>query len=99
MSKSFVRSDILRCPHAFSTRLGGVSTRAHTGGLNLAFGRGDEDSVVLQNLAILASDVGFDAESVVSMPQIHSSTVRKVGRGDAGKGYFIREEYAPFARG
>lgn len=91
MSKSFVRSDILRCPHAFSTRLGGVSMRAHTGGLNLAFGRGDEDSVVLQNLAILASDVGFDAESVVSMPQIHSSTVRKVGRGDAGKGYFIRE--------
>lgn len=87
----FVKSKILRSPHAFATRLGGVSTLEHTKSLNLAFGRGDEDATVLQNLEIFAKTAGFDAKSVISLPQIHSDIIYKVNRTRAGEGYFIRD--------
>ena len=91
MSKSFVKSSILRSPHAFATRHGGVSRQDHTSSLNLAFGRGDDDATVLKNLGIFAEVVGFEADKVISLPQIHSDIVIKVSDADAGKGYFIRE--------
>lgn len=87
----FIKSKILRSPHAFATRRGGVSEKEHTKSLNLAFGRGDDDETVLKNLEIFANAVGFDSKSIVSVPQIHSDTIFKVGRADRGKGYFIRE--------
>jgi YfiH family protein len=87
----FLTSEILRSPHAFSTRRGGVSMLPHTEGLNLAFGRGDEDEIVLQNLKIFAEAAGFDPHSVVSLPQIHSDIIYKVGAEDCGQGYDIRE--------
>lgn len=87
----FVKSQILKSPHAFSTREGGVSINEHTSELNLAFGRGDEDGVVLENLKIFAHTVGFEPEQTVSMPQIHSNTVLKVGKKDCGSGYFVRD--------
>ncbi len=88
----FIKSNILRSPHAFATRRGGVSALEHTKSLNLAFGRGDEDSVVLENLELFANKVGFDARSVVSHPQIHSDNIITVSRANRGEGYFIREE-------
>ena len=87
----FLKSQKLRSPHAFSTRLGGVSTLAHTKEMNLAFFRGDENEVVLKNLERFAAEVGFDPQNVISLPQIHSNTVYKVGREDAGQGYYLRE--------
>ena len=88
----FVKSNILRSPHAFATRRGGVSALEHTKSLNLAFGRGDEDGVVLNNLVIFAQNVGFEADSVVSHPQIHSDKIITVTAENRGEGYFIREE-------
>ena len=88
----FVKSKILRSTHAFSTRESGVSILEHTKSLNLAFGRGDEDGVVLQNLEIFAQTVGFDAKSVVSLPQIHSDTIYRVTKADAGEGYYKRDK-------
>lgn len=87
----FVKSKILRSPHAFATRRGGVSEHEHTSSLNLAFGRGDEDEVVLKNLEIFANAVGFDRESIVSLPQIHSDRIFTVTDKMRGQGYFIRE--------
>ena len=87
----YLKSKILRSPHAFATRLGGVSENEHTKSLNLAFGRGDEDETVLKNLEAFACAVGFDAKSVISVPQIHSDKIFKVGKADAGKGYYVRE--------
>ncbi len=87
----FVKSNILLSPHAFATRRGGVSVQEHTKSLNLAFGRGDEDGVVLKNLEIFAENVGFDPHSVVSLPQIHSDSIFSVGAEMRGHGYFIRE--------
>lgn len=86
----YIKSKIIRSPHGFCTRNGGVSTLEHTQSLNLAFGRGDDDTVVLQNLSALAKAVGFAPESVISLPQIHSDIIYKVGRRDAGQGYFLK---------
>ncbi|MBQ1934558.1 MAG: laccase domain-containing protein, partial [Clostridia bacterium] len=61
--------------HGFSTRIGGVSSLPHTKSLNLAFGRGDEDGEVLENVRRLADALGFDADALVSVPQIHSDII------------------------
>ena len=87
----FVKSNILRSPHAFATRQGGISENEHTKSLNLAFGRGDEDETVLKNLGIFARDVGFEPERVVSLPQIHSDRIFTVTSDNCGEGYYIRK--------
>lgn len=87
-SVEYVTSDIIRSPHAFSTRLGGVSSESHTASLNLAFGRGDGDETVLENLRRFGDAVHFDPESVISLPQIHSATVIDVDLSMRGEGYF-----------
>lgn len=87
----FVKSNILRSPHAFATRRGGVSKLEHTKSLNLAFGRGDDNETVLKNLDIFAREVGFDPERVVSLPQIHSDKIFTVTGENCGQGYFTRE--------
>ena len=87
----FLKSTILRSPHAFATRVGGVSTLEHTKSLNLAFGRGDDSETVLENLKIFADAVGFKPENIVSRPQIHSDRVFLVGKENSGEGYFKTE--------
>ena len=86
----YYKSDKIRSPHAFATRLGGVSTLEHTRSLNLAFGRGDDEGTVLENLRLLGQAVGFDAESVISVPQIHSNKVIYASSDMRGEGYFAR---------
>ena len=90
----FIKSNILRSPHAFATRRGGVSTHAHTSSLNLAFDRGDDDETVLENLKIFADGVGFDAKSIVSLPQIHSDIIYTVTADNGGEGYYVRDGIA-----
>lgn len=84
----YFKSDKIKAKHAFATRLGGVSTLEHTRSLNLAYGRGDDDETVRENLRRFAEAVGFDAGSVVSMPQIHSNRVIEVFEDMRGEGYF-----------
>ncbi len=71
----FLYSDILGCPHGFSTRVGGVSTLPHTASLNLQHGRGDSDETVFANMRLFAEAVGVEPESIVTAHQIHSSHV------------------------
>ncbi len=84
----FLRSDKLVSTHGFATRIGGVSCEAHTASLNLAFGRGDGEDTVLENLSLFADAVGFDKESIISLPQIHSADVLTVDESHRGQGYF-----------
>ncbi len=84
----FFKSTLLPCPHGFATRIGGVSREPHLASLNLAFGRGDERETVIENLKRFAKALGVPYERVVSVPQIHSSDVRKIDKGQAGQGYF-----------
>jgi len=90
----YIKSNNLKSTHGFGTRIGGVSAEEHTKGLNLAFGRGDERDVVLQNLELFADAVGFDARRIVSVSQIHSADVRVITDADAGQGYFGEERFA-----
>lgn len=88
----YYKSDIIPVPHGFSTRIGGVSREAHTSSLNLAFGRGDTDETVLENLRLFTDAVGVNAESVISRPQIHSARVIYADENMRGEGYFVPTE-------
>lgn len=75
-----------RVGHGFSTREGGVSRLEHTKTMNLSFGLGDEDLVVLENMKILCANAGVSYDGLVGSPQFHSSVVRVVGVEDAHEG-------------
>ena len=85
------KSKILTSPHAFSTRTGGVSRLEHTKSLNLGFGRGDDDNVVMENLGIFADVSGFDEKTIISLPQTPSTEVLEVDESLCGMGYFKRD--------
>ena len=72
----------LKIPHAFLTRLGGVSEGAFST-LNIAMHRGDSDENVAKNYAILADALNFDPNDLVLTRQTHSDIVRAVKKTDA----------------
>ena len=90
----FYRSELIPCIHGFSTRIGGVSYYEHTKGLNLVYDRGDEPQIVLENLRLFSDALEIDREDIISVSQIHSSTVRYVNYENRGEGYF-RDELFP----
>ena len=84
---SYYESKKLGCKNAFFTRNGGVSSGC-TSSLNLAFGRGDSRETVLENLSLCGKALGFDAENIISCPQIHSSDILTVDESHKGLGYY-----------
>ena len=89
-----LKSTVLKSNHAFSTRIGGISELDHTKGLNLAFGRDDDDNIVLKNLEIFANALNIDHEKIISVPQIHSNIVKNVDFDDAGAGYYKNHQFS-----
>ena len=89
-----LKSTVLKSNHAFLTRIGGISELEHTKGMNLAFGRGDDEKTVLENLEIFSSSVGFSKEDIISVPQIHSNIVKTVGFEEAGMGYYKNHDFS-----
>ena len=86
---SFFTSSVLELPrvrHAFSTRLGGISTDSATRSMNVAPGHGDTPEQIYENISILAGRVGVRAEDTVCTHQIHSSLVCYAGDGMRGRG-------------
>ena len=85
-----LHAPVLSLPHAFSTRWGGVSTGAYAaprgGGLNLD-DREDDLQAVAENRRRLAGALGFAAEQVARLNQVHGTDVREacpgVQEGDA----------------
>ncbi len=73
--------------HAFSTRLGGVSTGEFTS-LNMSFNRGDSDENVTENYKRLCSALGIRYEDLVASAQDHNTTVRRVGEAQKGIGIY-----------
>ena len=71
--------------HAFSTRVGGVSTGEYKS-MNLNFGRGDDPENVLENYRLFCRAAGFDFGSLVSSSQTHHTNVRCVTAEDRGIG-------------
>lgn len=81
----YLTAEGIAVPHAFTTRLGGVS-QGYLAGLNLSMHRGDHPENVEKNWALLADILGFSPENLVLTRQTHSDLVRKVGRCD-GAGF------------
>ena len=75
----------------FSTRCGGVSEGMYES-LNLDPRRGDNPAHVLENCRRLGAAVGFEAEDMVMLNQVHGDTIIKATAADRGSGLF-----GPFA--
>ena len=72
-------------PHAFTTRLGGVS-EGYLASLNLGPARGDRPENVVENYRILGRALGFSPENTVFTRQLHTDLVRRVNVSDCGAG-------------
>lgn len=71
--------------HAFSTRMGGVSSGAFAA-MNLSAGRGDPNGNVLENFRIFCKAAGFDSQSLVTGAQDHHTVIQRVGAEHRGRG-------------
>lgn len=71
--------------HAFSTRIGGVSS-GEFASMNLGRGRGDPDENVDRNYRRFARAAGSDPESLVCGCQVHRTDIRRVGPDQRGTG-------------
>lgn len=77
----YLTAEGITVPHAFTTRLGGVSTGALES-LNLAIKLDETDENVTRNFEILGEALGFGIDDLVLTRQTHSDIVRVVGRND-----------------
>lgn len=72
----------ISAPHAFTTRIGGVSTGQFTS-LNLWTRHGDSMENVTRNYELLANALNFSTKNAVLTHQVHSDIVRTVTKQDA----------------
>lgn len=77
--------DIDLVTHAFSTRIGGVSSREFAA-MNLGYGRGDPEENVEENYRRFAAAGGFVPEGMVCGCQVHKTDIRRVGEKERGIG-------------
>jgi YfiH family protein len=77
-------SKVLKVPHAFSTREGGVSQGPFES-LNLGRSVGDDSEAVAQNARRLAGAVGLTAGQLVSANQVHGDTFLEVSGAQPGE--------------
>ena len=80
-------SEISFINHAFTTRLGGVSTGEFTS-MNMAFNRGDNPDSVTENYKRFCKSAGFDYESLVASAQDQHTVVRAVTSAEKGIGIY-----------
>ena len=78
--------------HAFSTRLGGVSTGIYSS-MNLGFTRGDIKENVDENFRRMASVLDCEPSDFVTGVQTHTTNVYRATRKDAGKGVTLPVDY------
>ena len=73
--------------HAFSTKLGGVSTGEFTS-MNFAFNRGDNPDSVTENYKRFCKSAGFDYNTLTASAQDHNTYVRAVTTENIGTGIY-----------
>ncbi len=78
--------------HAFSTRLGGVST-GEFATMDFSVSRGDPKELVRENYRRMAKAIGVDPDRIVLSYQTHTTNVRRVTEADAGKGVLRERDY------
>ena len=77
----YLQAEEICVPHAFTTRLGGVS-KGYLASLNLGMHRGDDTTNVEENFRILGNALDFRTENLVMTWQTHSDQVRAVTSSD-----------------
>ena len=80
-SVEYLAAENITVPHAFTTRMGGVS-QGYLGSLNLGAHRGDTMENVAENYRRLGKSLGFSPEKLVLANQTHSDIVRVVTEQD-----------------
>ena len=87
----FLRSGLLESAgglvHAFTTRLGGVSS-AERSSMDLGVYNGREADTTMQNYNIIMSKLGLDVRECVLSRQVHEDRIEAVTKGHAGNGLF-----------
>ena len=78
--------------HAFSTRLGGVSSGCYAS-LNFGWGTGDDREKIRENFRRMAAALGTVPERMVTTKQTHTTNLRIVTEEDAGKGTLRERDY------
>lgn len=78
----YLTAPTLRCRHAFTTRIGGVST-GDQAGLNLSVSRDADFSHVAENYRRLGAATGIDTGHMAFTKQVHGNVVRTVTGADA----------------
>ncbi|MBQ7557316.1 MAG: peptidoglycan editing factor PgeF [Lachnospiraceae bacterium] len=76
----------LTCPHAFSTRLGGVS-KGIFATMNLGMNRGDDAAAVKVNWDIFLDAAGISRKEFVCGRQVHGNHVHVAGSSDLRPAY------------
>lgn len=79
---TILTADVLHTPHAFSTRLGGVSTGIFES-LNLGSTRGDDPENVQENWRRFGAVAGIPTKRFVHGRQVHGNVVRVATPADA----------------
>ncbi len=77
----YMTSSVLPARHAFTTRLGGVSTGIFES-LNLGSNRGDDPEAVRENYRRVCALMGADIDGCAVTKQVHGSAVRVVTAAD-----------------
>lgn len=84
---------LLKTPHGFSTRVGGVSP-APWDSLNLRPGQGDGQDLLLENYRRFFAAIGADESRAVLSQQTHTANVLRVTEEHAGMGLTRPRSYA-----
>ena len=77
----YLTAPTIACRHAFTTRVGGVST-GDQAGLNLSVSRDPDFSHVAENFRRLGAGVGIDTGRMAFTKQVHGNVVRTVTGAD-----------------
>jgi len=95
----FYRSLLLKSPHAFSTRIGGVSTAGVLKGLNLTVTQRDGETRknVMVNLARFCEAIGISKNKILSLPACNGEYILEATKDDLLKSYYNAPELAAFA--
>jgi len=89
----YLVDDQIPVPHAFTTRLGGVSEGIYES-LNLGMALGDDPAAVAENYERITAILGTKREQMAISRQVHGDTVRVVGMEDC-----FKDISHPFAEG
>jgi len=79
-------------PHAFTTRLGGVSEGIFES-LNLRQNLGDDPAAIVENYNRITAALGISKGDLVFSRQVHGDEVRVVGRGDCLEDIFQTKDW------